>query len=417
HKCDISSNTNSPAIMNWARDQIKSCRKDHSICQPYFISEKSRKFLPTRVLGVGKDHDLSIRLLVTSELPPTSRATMSYIALSHCWGKSHNVLLLQETFDGMKQSITVADLSANFRDAISITRKLGVPYLWIDSLCIIQNSPGNKDWFKESQTMGLVYARAICTISATASRDSEGGCFLNKESFLGHCNLREENDTSLVATLSDLREDTVVAELFRQKVEPAPLSTRGWTFQERILSSRILHFCDGLVLFECNTVQASSCHGDSESYPKKNHIRSDGKFQTPLGPTPPPRPPFPTLHLPEFRFADPLPSRNAVGKSYDSYKAYTSWTPQIPIVVDMSARLGIRGAFEVLIRFNAEGLEEKLEFHDCWYEIVERYSIRDLTKETDKLMAITGIAYFIAQNKDSTFVAGLWVLTLQFNLL
>jgi hypothetical protein len=105
-------------------------------------------------------------------------------------------------------------------------------------------------------------------------------------------------------------------------------------------------------------------------------------------------------------------------QSYDSFKEYASWRPQtVAEVTDMSARLGMRGAFEMLVRFEGQTLEEKMEFHDSWYQIVERYSTRKLTFDRDRVPAIQGIAYFIAKDTKFKFTAGLWIEFLPFNLL
>lgn len=79
-----------------------------------------------------------------------------YIAPSHCWGGSISPILTTGTLKQFQEFLPFDDLPANFRDAIIITRKLGIRYLWIDSLCILQNpNPGSedhdskRDWQKE----------------------------------------------------------------------------------------------------------------------------------------------------------------------------------------------------------------------------------------------------------------------------
>jgi hypothetical protein len=107
-------------------------------------------------------------------------------------------------------------------------------------------------------------------------------------------------------------------------------------------------------------------------------------------------------------------------ESYDSFRNYASWKPEeveTIDVADMSARLGMRGAFEILVKFEGSSLQEHMNFHESWYQLVERYSIRKLTKEEDKVMAIQGIAYFIETIGSFRFVAGLWEQFLPFNLL
>lgn len=67
-------------------------------------------------------------------------------------------------------------------------------------------------------------------------------------------------------------------QLFHDKVDLAPLSQRAWAFQERLLLRRVLHFCDSVVLFECNTMRASELYCRGQPYQRKVYIRHDGKL-------------------------------------------------------------------------------------------------------------------------------------------
>ena len=81
--------------------------------------------------------------------------------------------------------------------------------------------------------------------------------------------------------------------------------------------------------------------------------------------------------------------------------------------------MGIRGEFQLLLNAKYKTEEEKVEFHNGWYEIVERYAVRKLTVESDKAMAIAGIANanFIQKSAGRTFVAGAWEEVIGLNLL
>jgi len=111
-------------------------------------------------------------------LPPT-RSAPQYLTLSYCWGGDVKSKLTRKTYDAMKGGIDVQRLPPNFRDAIRLTRALGYQYIWIDSLCIIQDD--QDDWAQESVLIIKVYAHARCTLSATASRTSHGGCIRERE--------------------------------------------------------------------------------------------------------------------------------------------------------------------------------------------------------------------------------------------
>jgi len=98
--------------------------------------------MPTRVLALDQENGLMVRLMDN----PNQRGC--YIALSHCWGKSHRLTLTQATMSRLKEGVLIADLPKTFRDAFKIARKLQLRYLWIDSLCIIQDD--TVDWEQEA---------------------------------------------------------------------------------------------------------------------------------------------------------------------------------------------------------------------------------------------------------------------------
>ena len=123
--------------------------------------------IPTRLLDVGDATSPKIRLRVCSEdVLPTS---MKYLSLSHCWGKSPMHKLKLENMAAMRVNINMWELPKTFRDAIEVTRRLGFRFLWLDSLCIVQDSA--EDWAKESARMDKVYMNSCCNICATASVD------------------------------------------------------------------------------------------------------------------------------------------------------------------------------------------------------------------------------------------------------
>jgi hypothetical protein len=80
------------------------------------------------------------------------------------------------------ECIDIAELPKTFQDAIEISRRLDIRFLWIDSLCIIQDS--KEDWLKESVIMGDIYQHAYCNIAATAAPDGRTGCFLERNPLL-----------------------------------------------------------------------------------------------------------------------------------------------------------------------------------------------------------------------------------------
>jgi len=119
----------------------------HSTCQSG-IKVNPRNRWPKRVLAVGEKNDPNIRVCETSTLEFSS---LAYITLSHCWGHFVPTQLLIENCSGFLQGIETDNLPSTFKDAVEVTKKLEIGYLWIDSLCIIQNSP--EDWANESSKM------------------------------------------------------------------------------------------------------------------------------------------------------------------------------------------------------------------------------------------------------------------------
>lgn len=213
------------------------CERDHTKCFDH------SKHLPTRVIDVQSD---PLKLLDPSpgDAPP-------YVALSHCWGQCRDFLTTRDNLASRKSGFSLAELPATFRDAVLTTKALGVKFLWIDSICILQGD--KEDWEIEGSRMADVYSNAtLCIGAANASDDSEGFLKLRKQEpcLVIDITLRgEENDeighhtTRLYVSQSALHES--------DKWEFPPLHGRAWCLQERYLSPRILFFNKSIMLWEC----------------------------------------------------------------------------------------------------------------------------------------------------------------------
>jgi hypothetical protein len=103
---------------------------------------------------------------------------VQYVALSYCWGGVQAVKLLVSNFKDMVSRIP-SELPKTIQDAFTITRRLGIRFIWVDSLCIIQDS--EKDWITEAALMGRVYKNCFCCIAASGATDSSKGCFLRSD--------------------------------------------------------------------------------------------------------------------------------------------------------------------------------------------------------------------------------------------
>ncbi|KAF5675368.1 heterokaryon incompatibility protein [Fusarium circinatum] len=146
-------------VKSWMRE----CVQNHSLCQ-----SDGEEPLPKRVVDVGpQDGSRAPALYVSQgEIEP-------YAALSHCWGKSNLLRTTTATLASRTQGIECSELSTTFQEAILVTRDLGLRYLWIDSLCIVQDDAA--DWQEQAMRMGDIYTSACVTISATGSSDGSGG--------------------------------------------------------------------------------------------------------------------------------------------------------------------------------------------------------------------------------------------------
>lgn len=197
---------------------------------------------PTRVIDVGKDDaDRNAIHLVEVSQEPAARGR--YIALSHCWGtlsREERFCTYADNIAERRAHIMYDELPASFQDAVRVTRALGVRYLWIDSLCIIQEDPN--DWAVEVERMEDVFTHAYCTIAASSAESSLVG-------FLGR---KQQRDVVRISTSGGmplyLAEDV---DDFRRDVEESVLSSRGWVLQERALSRRTIYFTSTQIYWEC----------------------------------------------------------------------------------------------------------------------------------------------------------------------
>ncbi|KAE9371084.1 HET-domain-containing protein [Stipitochalara longipes BDJ] len=185
--------------------------------------------LPTRVIAVGSEEDPTVRLWVTKGQKGR------YTALSHCWGASSIIRTVKLNYFQHQSSISIAAMSQTFQDAIVVTRRLNIPYLWIDSLCIIQDSA--EDWQSESVTMDSIYQNAEVTVAALAASDGSGGCF---RPTVAH----------------RIRPCSKGNRWHVHNAIIAPLNSRGWILQETMLSTRVLMYRDTELRWACLETRA-----------------------------------------------------------------------------------------------------------------------------------------------------------------
>jgi len=234
----VSNSNGSLSLIDAARLWLAECRTSHERC-----CEPMSDFVPSRILDVGTYSDsIHLQRTLLGWAGP-------YVTLSHCWGGGEILKTTKQTLKTMKSGIQISSLPATFAAAVQLTRALGFKYLWIDSLCIIQDS--REDWMTESSQMGKIYSHSSLTISA----DSGGAYSPNIEPrmlyyqpVLSKPKPLSDSCSSGHTGLEFLSDDTATTMLL-----DSPLSTRAWTLQERILSPRVLYFSSKSMAWECNS--------------------------------------------------------------------------------------------------------------------------------------------------------------------
>ncbi|RDL37703.1 uncharacterized protein BP5553_05136 [Venustampulla echinocandica] len=291
-----------------ATSLVNNCVEKHERCAREVTP------LPSRVLDVSSTGDM-IRLI---DCP--AGLSGKYICLSHCWGSSETLTTTQESYEKRITGISLLHLPKTFLDAVIIARHLGIRYVWIDSLCIMQED--QDDWARESGRMADVYSNAYLVVAANHARDGSEGCF--------HSRPARPKSMVNIPELGEICVQLVYPgdenEWQGKDFEKEPLCRRGWALQERILARRILHYNTRQIYIECNY----------------GIMGEDG---------------------------------SSFGKRYCC---------------------------------NLSDLNESKEPHTMWNSLLWSYGLRKLTKATDKLPALSGIAKLFKSRFATEYVAGLW---------
>ncbi|OGM51255.1 hypothetical protein ABOM_000023 [Aspergillus bombycis] len=348
---------NTKVAAHKAGQWLRQCTQSHEAC-----SVRGKPYLPKRVVRLASYN-------VNPVLYETSHGQRAdYVALSYCWGGDKNLLTTQDTIRSRKAGILWSDIPQTLKDAMHLTLALGVEFIWIDALCIVQDDP--IEWKEEASKFGSIYRDALITVSAAASPNATSGMF---------CGQRHQRHRlrSHVAAMSNIdiymrracsmthialfEHLDIFGNGYQENQKVLPTLGRGWTFQERILSRRILHCGSEELAWECVSGNIQCECGSMTPYTRSNVSRE--------------------LHS-HFRSI-----------------------PHTKKVIEGRLR---NGASDARDQTN-NPLRE-------WQELTVAYSSCQFTYPTDRLIALEGVAQQFQQFRLGPYFYGMWGDDLHFQL-
>lgn len=328
-------NSNSTICFDLIAQWLKDCLNNHTSSCPF----EPLTSLPTRVLDIGLDiTSQHIKVLETKGLEGV------WVALSHCWGLVSKFILETKSLSQMTQGIALSALPKTFLDAVVVTRKLGFRYLWIDSLCILQDSVS--DWEYESRRMQKYYSKSVLTIAS----DLASG---DHESFLD--NIRAPILWIKVPFVEQMATGSSHVYFLKEAgpqgndSDQTPLNVRGWTLQEDVLSPRTLHYTSRELVLECQRCKYAETDVTPQGYTDTDPVTSIKRF----------------FLRPESSHEDTLLQK----------------FPHLEVYYQPIQR---------------------------WYRLFENYCTRLLTFESDRLAAIAGLATELQRQTKFSYEAGIW---------
>lgn len=252
-------------IKGWA----ETCHKDHHECGNLNWSTRN----PTRLLQIISPSE--VQLVDAGQ----DIGLVDYVALSYCWGSLEDEAIrrgrtIDDNLSARKaQPFSTMELPATIRDAITLTRGCGLGYIWIDSVCIIQDNAD--DWLAEAHRMHEVYANAYLTLCAVSIDTASAGLFHARDAW------RYRAERCRLAS----HQICVRSASCRALVDGSTWSKRGWTLQEEHLSPRIVYWTPQRVFWSCAGCTVGE-GGDSSSPNapgggfSPEHVRSTTSMRT-----------------------------------------------------------------------------------------------------------------------------------------
>ncbi|QPC58080.1 hypothetical protein HYE67_000311 [Fusarium culmorum] len=238
--------------ISWLARCVQNADGQHNMC-----NKGDQSYIPTRLLDVPHALENNVVRLVCPEKQGEEFKGVEYATLSYCWGPhaaEQNPMLLRNNLElWQTEGFSWDRLPKTFQDSLKIASWIGLKWIWIDSMCIIQDS--KSDWKIETKAMDQIYSNAKVNISADAGEDSRSGCFVQR---------KKTDITPLQFATKDLKNEWIVTtdDTF-ERMNSAPSHTRAWIHREKQLSRRILHCTTKEMVWECCALGKAGLAGET----------------------------------------------------------------------------------------------------------------------------------------------------------
>jgi len=240
-------------MKNW----IDRCRMTHQ------HAESKQGWKPTRLIQLAKDERNSAKLY-------SPKVSVDFAALSYRWGPGKHSQTTRANLAKRGEKLETSDFPKTLQDAILVTKRLGLQYLWIDRICIVQDD--EEDWAHEASLMADVYESAYVVLSATATKDCKDGFLQTRQKPLVISYTHKDPWSG--KTLDGRVHARQIGSHHCQRSAPKTnyiLFQRGWCMQERFLARRVVHFLPDEILFECQDGRECECGAAC----KENEVSGD----------------------------------------------------------------------------------------------------------------------------------------------
>lgn len=227
------------------REWMGICLRDHEGSRCWKKDTKPGSY-PLRLLELAPS---SFRVLRTA----VDRPQGPYVTLSYCWGPNPAFLRLTAWNEKeLEAGVPTSRLPLAFREAISVIQGLALRYVWIDSLCIVQDGPGSsEEWETESARMDQTYADSVLTLALSCAESPE-------ESILNQaCTLKTASPPFEFKPDSEHSDAVhngfaiVPYDYFAHGLYEQPLWSRAWALQEHVMATRVVSFGLGELFWDC----------------------------------------------------------------------------------------------------------------------------------------------------------------------